>query len=128
MRIVAIQATTHPNWSKASDPDHAIDVVADTKMLCERVKHAVPGEVIIYHVGMLAPDRTRIVSTLSDQERLALHAVATCAMRLADAGWAHLLQRRVGPERFAYLLIVRPGHRRGHSQRTMPNPSRREAA
>lgn len=75
---------------------------------CDRVTDAVPGEVIVYHVGMLAADRCLKVSTLPECRRIELNAVANRALKLANDGEVHLVQHRIGPERFAYLAIIRP--------------------
>lgn len=91
------------------------DIVVDANALCDRVTAAAPGDAITYFVGMLARDRDRLASCLSPEQRIELDATADYAWRLADAGWAHLAQRRVRPECFAYLVIVRPRPRQQRS-------------
>lgn len=107
-----------------------LDVVIDANALCDRVTAAAPGDAIAYFVGMLARDRDRLASRLSPEQRIEVDALADCAWRLAEAGWAHLVQRRVGPECFAYLVIVRPRPRQQRSHVTAPlsRPQQREAA
>jgi hypothetical protein len=99
------------------------DIPADTTALCERVMLATPGDMIVYHLGLLARDRDRNASELPDVQRLELDAVADYAWRLADAGWCHLLQRRVALECFAYLVVICPRPRQQRT--TMPQPSTR---
>ncbi|SDD06332.1 hypothetical protein [Belnapia rosea] len=81
--------------------------------LCDRLADALPGDVITYHIGLLARDRAPQSQMLSIERCRELGAVADRALRLAESGWAHLVQRRIGEECFAYLLIVRPRPRRG---------------
>lgn len=73
---------------------------------CDRVALAAPGSVITYHIGLLARDRDHLASSLAPEQRQALNAVAGRAWKLAAAGWAHLVQRRVGESRFAYQLVI----------------------
>jgi hypothetical protein len=88
--------------------EHPLDVVLDENALCDRYADASPGDAIVYHLGLLARDRDKQTSTLPPQRRQDLEAVARRAWRMAEAGQVHLLQRRVGPETFAHLLVVRP--------------------
>jgi hypothetical protein len=76
--------------------------------LCDRLAEAQAGDVITYHVGMLARDRAPQTQVLSPDRCRDLGAVADRALKLAEAGWVHLVQRRMGEERFTYLAIVRP--------------------
>ena len=66
------------------------------------------GDVLEYHQGFIALDRSFSGNPLSQDERTALGRVASRAMRLADQGLIHLLQRRIGRDRFSYLAIARP--------------------
>lgn len=83
------------------------DVVSTENGLHDRIADAVPGTAIVYHVGLLARDRDRLATNLTPQQRDELNALASRAWRLAEAGWADLVQRRVGDACFAYLLVVR---------------------
>jgi hypothetical protein len=96
------------------------DLIADALALSERMADARPGIILAYHVGALARDCYPALSTLTEQRRVALAALADYALRLAEAGWAHLLQRRLGEERFLYLLVVTPRRPRV----SMPAPPR----
>lgn len=82
-----------------------LDVLSEDAF-CDRVALAVPGSVITYHLGLLARDRDHLASSLAPEQRQALNAIAGRAWKLAAAGWAHLVQRRVGEACFAYQLVV----------------------
>lgn len=86
-------------------------VLSETEF-CDRLAEAVPNEAITYHVGMLARDRYWPLSKLPEDQRVALGAIANRALKLAEAGRVHLVQRRIAEERFVYLAIVRPQPRR----------------
>jgi hypothetical protein len=103
------------------------DVVSTENELHDRLADAMPGTAIIYHIGMLARDRDRLATNLTPEQRDALHALASRAWRLAAAGWADLLQRRVGVESFAYLLVVRRRPLSARSARALAAPSLRLA-
>ena len=102
------------------------DVVRNENQLHDRLADAVPGTTIVYHIGILARDRDRLATTLTPEQRDELNALASRAWRLASAGWADLLQRRLGEECFAYLLIVRKRPRRNAV--FFPAPPLRQAA
>ena len=88
----------------------------------DRLADAAPGDVITYYVGMLAADRAANSLTLTETRRIELNALADRVLRLAEAGRVHLLQRRVGPDRFAYLATVRPRPPRlDHTQTIRPS-------
>ena len=42
------------------------------------------------------------------EAREELGRISACVMRLADNGLIHLVQRRLGPDRFSYRAIARP--------------------
>jgi hypothetical protein len=69
--------------------------------------HAQPGDVLEYHRGFLAIDRTPLGPPMSDEERSALARTGAVAMRLASEGGVHLVQRRLGPGSCSYLAIAR---------------------
>jgi hypothetical protein len=83
-------------------------LVCNVNELCDRLAHATPGTMIPYHIGLLAADRAPNSLTLTKVQRTALNALADRMMQLSKAGRVHLVQRRIDPERFAYLAIVRP--------------------
>ena len=109
------------------DPSMIRPDVRDANALCNWVTAASPGDTIAYHVGFLARDRYKVISDLPEDERLELEALADCVMRMGEAGWVHLLQRRIDVECFAYLVVVRtrPRQRRGESVIPLPTITRR---
>ena len=72
------------------------------------VGQAAAGDILEYHQGFLALDRSSHGDAFRERERTALGRIADQAMRLAEHGFVHLLQRRVCSERFSYLAIARP--------------------
>jgi hypothetical protein len=83
-------------------PSTAYGVAVSTENeLHDRLERAEPGTAIAYHIGMLARDRDRLATALTPGERDDLNALASRAWRLAAAGWADLVQQRIGEERFA---------------------------
>ena len=72
------------------------------------VGQAAAGDIHEYHQGFLALDRSSHGDAFRERERAALGRVADQAMRLAEHGLVHLLQRRIRPECFSYLAIARP--------------------
>lgn len=101
--------------------EELLDVVLTENGLCDRFAEAAPGDAIVYHIGLLARDRDKVATSLAADERDELETIARRAWQMAEAGLAHLLQRRVADERFAYLLIVRP-RSRGHRGMATPLP------
>jgi hypothetical protein len=69
---------------------------------------AEPGASITYHQGFLAVDATAPVSKLSADHRRRLRDLAAAAARAAEQNLVHLVQARLGPDRFAYRAIARP--------------------
>jgi hypothetical protein len=106
MRALCLTATTLPP-APASNVDALPSLVRNETDLCDRLAQAMPGGVIAYHLGMLARDRAPTCQLLPERRRLDLNAIADRVLQLAAAGRVHLLQRRIGPDRFAYLAIVR---------------------
>ena len=75
------------------------------------LNQAKPGDAIEYHRGLLALDRSRELSALSEDDRQALRRLANLAMRLADRGLIDLVQRRIRPDCFSYIAIARRRNR-----------------
>ena len=79
-----------------------------------------PGSPIEYHRGHLCVDRQHVFdapdNAPENKARSALNDLATRALRAAERGLVHLVQRRHGPEDFSYLAIksqpsvARAGH------------------
>lgn len=103
-------------------PAGASTVLIDEATLCALVADASASTTITYYVGHLAHDRLPVTQALEPLACRALSAVANRALRLAEAGWAHLVQRRLGPDCWAYLLVVRSrsGNRRRSSRPLRP--------
>ena len=72
------------------------------------VSLAEAGASITYHQGFLAVDATAPVSKLSADHRRRLRDLAAAAARAAEQDLVHLVQARLGPDRFAYRAIARP--------------------
>jgi hypothetical protein len=66
-----------------------------------------PGEQLTYHRGFLALDRVPIGGHLSESGAHELSRVALLAWRAAEVGIADLIQRRLGPDDFNYLIVAR---------------------
>ena len=92
-----------------SDPVHvrASRPLADVEF-CAWVGQAVPGDRLEYHRGFLGIDAMRGISTLPEPERRRVAGLAAAAFRAFEAGFVHLVQARLGPDRFAYLAVARP--------------------
>ena len=107
MHVVQIDTQLRPPAAVIL-PDLRRAVVRTENDLCDRLADAQAGDVITYHVGMLARDRSPQTQILNNDRCRNLGAVADRVLQLAEAGWVHLVQRQLGEESFAYLLIVRP--------------------
>ena len=66
----------------------------------QRVKRALPGEQIVYHVGNLVIDRERAGDFFT------IHLTATAAWRAMEAGKVDLVQRSVD-DMFEYIAVKR---------------------
>ena len=82
--------------------------VASAIEFCIWLSHAKPGDTLEYYRGLLAADREPVTGRLSKAECLVLREIANFAWRAADKGLLHLVQRRLGSDRFSYLAIARP--------------------
>ncbi len=96
----------------SADPTEPPDLIGEVTDLADRLAQALPGDIIPYHIGMLAADRAPTNQALTADQHARLVDLASRMRQLADGGRVHLVQRRLGPERFAYLAIVRPQPRR----------------
>ncbi|MDG4574452.1 MAG: hypothetical protein P9C36_02610 [Defluviicoccus sp.] len=65
-----------------------------------------PGDVCVYHHGLLVVDRDPVVSRLSATARQALAAVADLALAFAEAGRVLLVQERLGDRVYRYLAVI----------------------
>ena len=69
------------------------------------LKTAHPGSLIEYHRGHLCVDRQLKLGDPSSEMRLELHRLAARALRAADQGLVHLVQRRHGDGDYSYIAI-----------------------
>ncbi len=81
--------------------------------------HAKPGDRFTYWRGHLASDAWPLTGRLPEGECRRLGSVGRLAWNLAGEGFVHLVQERLGPNRFAYVVIARP-HPPG---RALPSPA-----
>ncbi len=65
---------------------------------------ATASSIIVVFLGI---DAAAVISTLPEPDRRRLGALASAAHRAFEAALVHLVQVRVGPDRFAYLAIAR---------------------
>ena len=72
------------------------------------IAQAEAGARIEYHCGFLGIDVTPVISTLPEAERRQLADLGQAALGAFEKGLVHLVQERVGPDRFAYIAVARP--------------------
>ncbi len=87
--------------ARAASPLGAIE-------FCAWVAQAAPGDRLEYHRGFLGIDSTAAISMLPEPDRRRVAALASAALHAFDADLVHLVQLRLGPDRFAYLAVARP--------------------
>jgi hypothetical protein len=75
---------------------------------CAWLGQAEPGDVLEYHRGFLVVDLTPFGNPMCSEARLDLARTSARAYDLAEPGFVHLVQRRLGPDHFSYLAIARP--------------------
>jgi len=88
---------------------------------------AAPNARVTYHQGLLSVDTARVITDLSEPERARLVALAAAARQACDAGLVHLVQQRLGSERFAYIAIARPKPRNAAVLQSHPVPTKEAA-
>lgn len=74
---------------------------------CAWVAQAAPGDRLEYHRGFLALDVLPLPGALPENERRELKRLGSRAFWAAEQSLVHLVQRREGPDDFAYLAIAR---------------------
>ena len=92
-------------WRGHASPFHLQKL--DETTFCAWVAQAKPGDALEYHRGFLSLDRG-----CTDQEKLTEHQaklseMAERALDLAERGFLHLVQQRIGEACFRYLAIAR---------------------
>ena len=75
---------------------------------CAWLSQAAPGEILEYHKGLLCLDRGGFETDRNNKLSHTLNLLANRAYDLAERGFVHLVQRRIGPDTFSYLAIARP--------------------
>jgi hypothetical protein len=66
---------------------------------------AAKGDALEYHRGFLALDL--VPARFPDPAKSELARVAGLALWAAERGLVHLVQRRLGPDNFSYVIIAR---------------------
>ncbi|WP_209002968.1 hypothetical protein [Stappia taiwanensis] len=95
-------------------PDSAFAAVARAARpltdieFCAWIGQAAPGDRLDYHRGFLGIDAMPGISKFPDKDRQRLAGLAAAAFRACESGLVHLVQQRLGPDRFIYLAIARP--------------------
>ena len=84
--------------------DRAECTLASAAALARWIEAAPAGAAAIYHRGHLAANRAP-GSASGEHQRTRLARLAGAALEAARQGLAHLVQRRHGPNDFAYLAI-----------------------
>lgn len=79
----------------------------DDIQFCAWVATAEPGDCLHYHTGFLALDALIWPGSAAEPHVWTLRDLADAAMRAAEDDLVHLVQARLGPDRFAYLAIAR---------------------
>ena len=75
--------------------------------LCGWLGQAEPGDILEYFRGFLVVDTTPYGSRLPESDRVELGRLACRALWASERGFAHLVQRRHGPDDYSYLIIAR---------------------
>ena len=88
--------------------------------LCECLGRACPGNELEYYRGFLARDVSPEAGRLPQAERAELARVARRARWASDRGLVDLVQRRLGPELFAYIAVAR--HRPNGARASLEAP------
>ena len=101
------------NAAASISPTNAVRLASlDEAGLCARVFEAKPGERIEYHRGFLGLDRSPLSQHADRQSRSTISRTADRALALAEKGAVHLVQKRLAPECFSYLAVVRRRQKR----------------
>tara|TARA_R110002167_G_C12707254_1_gene655194 strand:+ start:14531 stop:14887 length:357 start_codon:yes stop_codon:yes gene_type:complete len=95
-----------PIWRGQASPFHLQKL--DETSFCAWVAQAKPGDALEYHRGFLCLDRGSSTQEQRTKRQIKLDEMAERALELAERGFVHLLQQRVGEARFRYLAIARP--------------------
>jgi hypothetical protein len=72
------------------------------------IVRARPEDELEYYRGFLTIDVNPLGSRLAEAEQRGLRRVKDCAWQASQNGLVHLLQRRHGPNDYAYFAVRRP--------------------
>jgi len=97
--------TPIPIWRGSPSPFHLQKL--DETSFCAWVAQAKPGDTLEYHRGFLCLDRGSTEQGNKDPHQIKLDEMAARAFGLAERGFLHLLQQRIGDASFRYLAIAR---------------------
>ena len=97
--------TPIPIWGGSPSPLHLQTL--DETSFCAWVAQARPGEILEYHRGFLCLDRGTPDQSNKKPHQIKLDEMSTRALDLAERGFLHLLQQRIGEASFRYLAIAR---------------------
>jgi hypothetical protein len=75
---------------------------------CAWFTQAEPGASLEYHRGFLGVELAPFGGPLSSEARSELSRTSSRAYDLAERGFVHLVQRRLGSDNFSYLAVARP--------------------
>lgn len=101
--------------NKISHKFTAVQPLLTEGHFCAWIGQSAPGAVIEYHRGFLAIDTVRASSDLLEPERKELVRVGRRAWWACEHTLVHLVQRRLGPDCFSYLAIVRARPKESHA-------------
>jgi hypothetical protein len=93
--------------SPISDRSQNSQIITEIEF-CTWLGQAEPGDSLEYHRGFLLVDLTPFGGPLCSEARSELARTSARAYDLAERGFVHLVQRRLGPDSFSYLAIARP--------------------
>lgn len=92
-----------------------VSLLLTEAQLCAWIGQATSGARIEYHRGFLAIDTVRASSDLVEPVRKELVRIGRRVWWAAEKNLVHLVQRRLGPDRFSYLAIARARPKKLHA-------------
>ena len=75
---------------------------------CAWLGQVEPGDIFEYYQGFLGVDLTPFGNPMNSKTRAELARTRARVYDLAERGFVHLVQRRLGADIFSYLAIARP--------------------
>jgi len=101
--------------NKISHKFTAAQLLLTEAQFCAWIGQSAPGTTIQYHCGFLAIDTVRASSDLVEPDRKELVRVGRRAWWAAEKNLVHVVQRRLGPDCFAYLAVARARPKKLHA-------------